>query len=150
MQPSEVRKRVLEDHEGLRADLDRLERLKEQIRCESEGQVRSLRSDASSLLEKLRVHMHWEEKYLLPVLRDTDAWGEERARRLVEDHREQRALLDFILERLHDSVRPSELVLSDVAGLIDFLREDMEEEERDMLDERVLRDDVVSIEMEAG
>lgn len=146
MRPSEVRARVLDDHDGLRGDLDRLEDLTRRIRGEAdECGVLALRGDASVLLQKLQVHMRWEDLYLLPVLRDADAWGEERARRLTTDHREQRALLDFILERLRDEGRPSELVFSDVFGLIDFLREDMEEEERDLLDERVLRDDVIAI-----
>lgn len=151
MRPSEVRGHVLQDHEGLRRDLDRLEERAKQTRREDPvSHLPSLLGDAETLLEKLQVHMRWEEVHLLPVLRDADAWGEERALRLERDHREQRALLDFILERLHDTERPNELLYSDVFGLIAFLREDMEEEERDLLDERVLRDDVIAIEMEAG
>ena len=152
MRPSEVRARVLEDHEGLRADLDRLEGLAQRVRRDdcSERDVDALRSDAQTLLDKLRVHMQWEDRYLLPALRSADAWGEERAKRLVDDHREQRALLDFILERLLDDGRPDELVFSDVFGLIAFLRLDMAEEESGFVDESLLRDDVIGIEVETG
>jgi hypothetical protein len=94
--------------------------------------------------------MGWEERHLSPALRDADAWGDERARRLVADHLEQRALLDFILERLSDEERPAALLFSDVFGLIAFLRQDMEEEERDFLSERLLRDDVIAIDVETG
>jgi len=149
MRPSEVRARVLEDHDGLRGQLERLEALAEGTgRGEREGE--GMRRDARALLERLLIHMQWEERFLLPALREADAWGEERAERLLSDHREQRQLLDFILSRLRDAARPEPLVVTDVVHLIAFLREDMVEEERDLLDERVLRDDVVAIDVEAG
>jgi hemerythrin-like domain-containing protein len=150
MRPSEVLAHVREDHEGLRADLERVEALAQRRDDGSDPDVEVLRREVKALLDRLRVHMQWEDRHLLPALRSADAWGEERARRLVDDHREQRALLDFVLERLHDDARPDELVFSDVFGLIAFLRLDMEREESDLADERVLRDDVVGIEVETG
>jgi iron-sulfur cluster repair protein YtfE (RIC family) len=152
MKPSEIRTRLLEDHEGLRADLDRLGALVQRLR-DREGETRKLgavRRDARSLLEKLRAHMSWEETELLPALRDSDAWGSERAKRLISDHREQRALLDFILVRLLDATRPAALVLADVDALIAFLLADMQEEETDLASDRILRDDVTGIEVESG
>jgi iron-sulfur cluster repair protein YtfE (RIC family) len=151
MRPSEIRRRVLTDHEALRGHLVGLEKLTRSVDRETtNGQARALRDDARALLEELSNHMRWEEHYLLPALRDADAWGEERARRLIGDHREQRQVLDLIIERLRDSGRPEALVVRDVFGLIAFLREDMDEEERDLLDPRVLRDDVVGIDVETG
>lgn len=65
MRPSEVRKRVLEDHEGLRRDLVQIEALTREVsRSERGGDVEKLRGDTQVLLEKLRIHMHWEELYL--------------------------------------------------------------------------------------
>ena len=95
-------------------------------------------------------HMRWEDRHLGPALLDADAWGEERLARLRGDHREQREILAHSLERLRDSNRPGVLVTSDLRDLILMLRDDMEEEERDLLDPRVLRDDVVAIDLEAG
>jgi hypothetical protein len=48
-------------------------------------------------------------------------------------------------QRLSEDMRPAALVVRDVTHLIAVLREDMREEEEELLDERVLRDDVVAI-----
>jgi hemerythrin-like domain-containing protein len=152
MRPSEVRSRVLSDHEVLRELLEQLEALAGEIsRPEPDrDRVDRLRGEADAFLARLREHMRWEEAYLLPALREADAWGQERADRLIADHREQRELFDFILSRLHDRGRSDAMVAADVRALIGLLREDMEHEEAELLDERVLRDDVIGIEVETG
>jgi Hemerythrin HHE cation binding domain len=144
MKPSEVRTRILSDHERLRGDLDRLEALVSDLRG-GRAALGTLRVDAGALLARLSAHMRWEESYLLPALREADAWGEERAGRLTRDHREQRELLDFLNARLRDEAQPAALVARDVAHLVVLLRDDMREEEAELLDERVLRDDVVAV-----
>lgn len=143
-----MRRRVLDDHGRLRAELERLERLAEAILEDAETDA--LRAEAEQFLERLQRHMRWEERYLLPALLGADAWGRERAARLERDHREQRELFDFILLRLRDGSRPSPVVARDVRSLVDLLRDDMREEEEELLDERVLRDDVIGIDVEAG
>jgi hypothetical protein len=149
MKPSEVRTRILSDHERLRADLDRLEVLVRDLRG---GRAASgtLRLHAAALVARLQAHMRWEEFYLLPALRDADAWGEQRAERLVSDHRQQRELFDFLNARLCDDAQPAALVARDVAHLVSLLRDDMREEEAELLDEHVLRDDVVAIAVQTG
>ena len=144
MKPSEIRSRILSDHERLRGDLDRLEALVSDLRG-GRAALGTLRMDGGALIARLQAHMRWEESYLLPALRDADAWGEERAERLTREHREQRELLDFLNARLRDEAQPAALVARDVDHLIALLRDDMREEEADLLDERVLRDDVVSV-----
>jgi hemerythrin-like domain-containing protein len=145
MEPSEVRRRVLGDHERLRQDVEQIEGLAKEILEGLRMPISALRAAAKDLVVRLRAHMHWEESYLLPALREADAWGAERAQHLVRDHREQRDLLDFIVARLDDSTRPAEIVAQDVVHLVDLLREDMRVEEQEFLDERVLRDDVVAV-----
>ena len=149
MKPSEIRTRILSDHERLRGDLDRLEALVIDLRG-SRAALEALRLDAGALIARLQAHMRWEESYLLPALREADAWGEERAERLTRDHREQRDLLSFLNARLRDEAQPAALVARDVDHLIALLRDDMTEEEAELLDERVLRDDVVAIAVETG
>jgi len=148
--PSQIRARVIADHEGFRDVLDRLERRTRAADGGDAAALQELRGLAQGLLERLQEHMRWEEHYLRPALREADAWGEERAERLTREHAEQREELAFILQRLRDPERPEPLVINDLIGLIVMLREDMDEEERDLLDERVLRDDIVGIEVEAG
>lgn len=149
MEPSAIRSRILSDHQRLRRDLERLEALVADVRI---GRTPSaaLRVDTEALLAWLRAHMRWEEAYLLPALREADAWGEARAERLIRDHREQRELLGFVNERVTDGTHPAALLLRDVAHLIELLRDDMRQEELELLDERVLRDDVVAIDVLTG
>lgn len=144
MEPSEVRTRILRDHDRLREDLGRLERLVSDFRSGSAA-LEALRRDSAALLARLLAHMNWEESYLLPALRDADAWGEERAAQLARDHREQRELFHFLQARLRDEAHPATLVARDVEHLVALLRDDMREEEAVLLDERVLRDDVVAV-----
>ena len=150
MQPSEVRRRILEDHERLRREVEQVEGLAREILKDLREPISALRAEAEGLVKRLFAHMKWEETHLLPALREADAWGAERAERLVRDHREQRNLLDFVLGRLHDPARPAEAVARDIVHLADLLREDMQAEEKDLLDERVLRDDVVAIDVVTG
>lgn len=150
MEPSEVRRRVLADHERLRRDVEQIESFAKEILEGLRMPISALLAEAKDLVARLRAHMHWEESYLLPALREADAWGAERAEHLVRDHREQRDRLDFIVACLDDSTRPAKLVAQDVVHLVDLLREDMLVEEQEFLDERVLRDDIVAIAVETG
>ena len=150
MEPSEVRRRVLADHERLRRDVEQIEGFAREILEGLPMPLSALRAEAKELVARLRAHMHWEESYLLPALREADAWGAERSEHLVRDHREQRDRLDFIVARLDDATRPGDLVARDVVHLVDLLREDMRVEELELLDERVLRDDIVAIDVVTG
>ena len=95
--------------------------------------------------------MHWEDVHLRPALLEIpDAWGKEHAEELDRDHREQRELLSDALDRVQDPSRPPSLVARNLLDLVELLRADMEQEERDLLDERVLRDDLVTIDAETG
>jgi iron-sulfur cluster repair protein YtfE (RIC family) len=144
MEPSEIRSRILSDHQRMRRDLERLEALAADV-LECRTPCVALRVEVELLFASLKGHMRWEEAYLLPALREADAWGAERAQQLVGDHREQYELLEFVNQRLSEDMRPAALVVRDVTHLIAVLREDMREEEEELLDERVLRDDVVAI-----
>jgi hypothetical protein len=148
MTPSEVRSRILSDHERLRGDLEALEAAVSQALDRTS--TASLRMDTEAFLARLRAHMQWEESYLLPALREADAWGAERADALIRDHREQRDLLTFVDTRLRDEAEPAALLARNISNLIALLREDMRHEEAELLDERVLRDDVVAIDVETG
>jgi iron-sulfur cluster repair protein YtfE (RIC family) len=145
MRPSDVRRRVLSDHEELRGRLDLLERLAEAVR--QGGETARLRAEAESLLDRLAIHMSWEDLYLVPVLREADAWGEVRTARFADEHREQRELLEYVLRSLHDQSRPGPVVASNVLDFVALLRADMVDEESAFLDEHVLRDDPIAIDL---
>lgn len=150
MTPAETREWVLKDHRALRTVLDRLQELAQQVHDGDRRLLGPLRLEAEQFLHRFEEHTRWEDRHLRPALVEADAWGRERAERLDRDHAEQRQLLEDSLERLHQADRPPLLVARGVLDLIALIRTDMEEEERDLLDPRVLRDDVVSIDAEAG
>jgi hypothetical protein len=150
MQPSQIRRRILEDHEVIRGILLSVEHLSHEV---SEGKVRHvgpLRLEGEALLLRLNEHMGWEDRHLRPVLLDTPGWGEERAKRLDRDHREQRELLEYSLGAVQDQSRPPLVLARQLIELVKLLREDMADEENLLVNERVLRDDVVAIDAEAG
>lgn len=149
MKPSEVRRHVLEDHEALRGMLQHLEALAAELLRGQRRLVGPLRMAAEELLKFLEEHMHWEDLYLSPALRAADAWGEERAARLAEDHREQRVLLRHILEGIRDQSRPPVVLARNLRDLVALLREDMDDEERTLVSDHVLRDDVVAIDADS-
>lgn len=150
MTPAEVREWVLKDHKTLRAQLDALDELARQVRDGDRRLIGPLRLEAERFLNRFDNHTRWEDAYLRPALVEADAWGLERAKRLDHDHTEQRALLADSLASLRDAERPPVSVARGVLDLISLIRADMEEEERDLLDPRILRDDVVTIDAESG
>lgn len=149
MRPSEVRTRVMADHEELRGRLDRLERLA-LAAAAGDDEPTELRNEAEGFLDRLSIHMGWEDLHLVPVLREADSWGEVRIERFDKEHREQRELLEYVLRELHDRARPETVVARKVLDLVALLRADMEEEESVFLDERILRDDPIAIDLFAG
>ena len=144
MRPSEVRRHVLSDHADIQMMLERLDRVAQRVRRGEHPLLGPLRDGGEALLKTLGEHMLWEDRFLEPALREADTSGTERASRLAQDHREQRELLEFALERLRNPLRTPAQVASDIVDLIAVLREDMADEESDLLDERVLRDDAES------
>lgn len=150
MRPSEVRARVLADHAGIRGSLEGLERWAARVRAGEHSALASLRRDGEALLASVERHMGWEDRVLQPALELTDAWGRERAAWLERDHREQRMLLEHCLAAVRDELRPAEVLARTLGDLAALLRADMAEEERVLLDARVLRDDVVGIDVETG
>ena len=150
MKPSEVRRHILADHVTVRGMLLSVESLAQQVIAGERNLTGALRLEGEGLLAFLREHMSWEDRYLAPALRAADAWGAARAEQLESDHREQRQLLQHSLETTEDESRPPVLVARNLLDLVQLLRQDIEDEESALLDERVLRDDVVGIDVDTG
>lgn len=150
MKPSEVRKRVLSEHDELRELLEQLERAARAVLQGHASAADELRERTRSLEERLRAHFELEERILAPALREADPWGPERVERLDEDHVRQRAMLDGLRgAAVHPQRSVLELALL-AWGFARLLREDMEEEERLLLSEQLLRDDIIGIEVYSG
>jgi hypothetical protein len=97
----------------------------------------------------MEVHLAFEEKVLVPLFELDLPLGPERARRMRQDHRGQRAMLAV----LHgEATRQPELPVLSVklAFLVSWLLADMEQEEREILIPDVVRDDQITIDQSCG
>ncbi len=150
MRASDVRRRVLEDHSHIRRLLEKLEELVA-LYEKGDASVREpLRERGLELHDFLCEHLDREDVILAPALLEADAWGEERAQQLAAEHREQRELLAFILDRLRDAERPTALLARELRAFADILRIDMQHEEETELSEAILRDDTVASDVETS
>jgi len=149
MRNSEIRQTILDDHAALRGLFASLRDL---LRSAGGGAERdqAVRDLGSALRERFLTHLDLEDRYLVPALREIDAWGEERAKRVSREHDEQRARLDRLLAHLQDPERPLAELIEELDVLIRDLLEDMTHEEETVLHEDLLRDDPVTINVEAG
>lgn len=85
----------------------------------------------------LDAHNRYEERLLLPVLKELDAFGEVRIEQMVHDHLNEHMALNEQLKTDAPSA---------VQAAIALLRAHLTSEERYFVTSRVLRDDVVTLE----
>jgi iron-sulfur cluster repair protein YtfE (RIC family) len=150
MLPSQVRRTILDDHEHLRAALVALEKLAQAL---TEGDHEPLAQALAALRamkQRFFDHLDLEEAIMVPALRDADAWGPDRAELVLNEHREQRAELEALVQELGRAGTAPPVVGQRILSWIEALRADMVHEESAVLSPDLLRDDVISIDLEAG
>ncbi len=150
MRPSEVRQRILNDHQVIKIMVSEVRDLALRIQVGEEHLSGRLRERARILYQHFCRHIDLEDVILVGALRDADAWGEERAEELRNEHREQREVLTYLLDRLLDRTQPQILTVVDLLNFTAWLRDDMRHEEETILHEDLLRDDVVGIHVNSG
>jgi hypothetical protein len=141
--PSEVRRRILDDHQRIRALLDRQDALSQRAPTDAEA-FAQLRATAMTLLNFLLHHIDLEDEILAPALAQADAWGAQRVSGLRESHAHQRLAFRRLVDALRDEPLPSALVEA-ARKLSEEVRAEMSAEERWLVHVDVLRDDVVTI-----
>jgi hypothetical protein len=140
---------ILGQHERIRALLDRSRAVAEAAldgQPPSSDAVASAIGDIRTIME---VHLAFEEKSLLPILRDDPPLGPERADRLLDEHRRQRETL-ATLHREACAFPELPMLAAKLAFLTEWLLADMGEEERCLLIPEVVRDDVVVVDQSSG
>ena len=124
--PSRALFQLKAQHDALRAMMDRCEEL-----------ATALDAHVARLRLEFEAHNEYEEALLRPVLVGSDAFADVRIGRMVEDHvGEHRAM-------------HAQLGATGTSGLrdaIEMLRAHMDAEERYLLNPKVLRDDLVTLE----
>ncbi|HTO99626.1 MAG TPA: hemerythrin domain-containing protein [Myxococcales bacterium] len=108
------------------------------------GDSTGLRMRISVLRDDLERHLATEEALLGPVLERIDAWGPVRLDLLRAEHAHQRAVLS-LLRSDRAAALPSLGLARRVLALLDDICADMDAEDRDLLDPRVLRDDLIQL-----
>jgi len=139
--PSEVRQKVLSQHREIEQILSELETGVAQL---GEGRLDAerVKGAACALQSVLELHMAFEEAHMVPAINEADGFGPERVRHLHAEHAEQRQELDRLVNAIRDSHSPDRLAAS-VTKLAEMLRADIEEEERQYVTEKLLRDSII-------
>jgi hypothetical protein len=144
----EVQEHMLLENRELRSRLNEIEALAISVASGRSALSPFLCVRGLELLEALETQIIWEEKFLLPAIREF--YGTERAARAEAEQRAQRELLRFQLEEITDRSRPPLLIAYGLRDLATMVRTELEEEERLFFDPDLLRGDDVFAEVETG
>jgi hypothetical protein len=141
LMPSEVRRKVLSQHREIEQMLSELETGVGHL---GDGTVDAgqVKRAAYALRGILELHMNFEETHMVPAINDADGFGPERARHLNAEHAEQRKELDRLVEQIREASSVDDLEAS-VTKLADMLRKDIDEEEREYVNEKLLHDHIM-------
>jgi hypothetical protein len=140
---------ILGQHERIRSLLARAHAIAE---AALDGEPRSPDAVASSIGDIrtiMEVHLAFEERSLIPILREDLPLGPPRADRLLDEHHRQRETL-ATLHREACAFPDFPLLAAKLAFLTEWLLADMNEEELSLLNPDVLRDDVVVVDQSSG
>ncbi len=146
MPPSQVCEMMRAEHVNIRQLLERAEDQAQGIlggRDQGDREVGALRDIARQLYTSLAAHIELENRMLVPALKQTDAWGPMRADGLIACHEEQKRALAGALMELDDLSQPPKALAAHVDELIATIRTDLENEETNLLDSELLRDDPI-------
>ena len=130
-----VRRRILAEHRELRKAIAKVNAADDPYK---------VTLAARALLDRLIDHLDLEDQILEPLLRGIDAWGPERARRLREEHASQRTQVATLRTAL--ATAPTAELATLARLFVDELLADMADEERDVLNAELLRDDCITVE----
>jgi len=135
---SEVRELIRSEHALLREMLDEIDALTAVFESGAAPEGEALRGKGAALYERFEKHLELEDRLLKPTLLRAGPAGERGARHLEHEHREQRELIRYLLGRLEKSRTPTLLIAREIRNFAEYLRLDMEHEERDLLADDIL------------
>jgi iron-sulfur cluster repair protein YtfE (RIC family) len=133
---SEVRREIAAQHAALRELLAEIDALVREFERAGEGAHdlgRRLHDRGFALYERFRAHLGSEQTLLEPALQRAGEAGRKLARRLANEHHEQRELLKYLVARLEQHPDPTLTMVRELEHFARFLRFEMEQEEESML-----------------
>jgi hypothetical protein len=144
-----ARESILGQHRRIRTLLERARVVAEAALDGAPPSPDAVASAIGDIRTTMEVHLTFEEKTLLPILRDDPPLGPARADRLLDEHRRQRETL-ATLHREACRAPDGPMLAAKLAFLTSWLLADMNEEERSLLIPDVIRDDVVTVDQSDG
>ena len=82
---------------------------------------------------------------LIPAIREADGYGDARAKELADEHEAQRRWLDLVIGPVSLKASTPQRLADRVLRFVETLRKDMDHEERDFVNDRILRDDIIQL-----
>ena len=137
---AERRKFLCAQHDQLRLTIQSTQAAAQSV-LSARGVAGELQTAVVALNDQLLIHLRDEERLLEPILMNLDAWGPVRAGLLRAEHAHQRAVLALLIGPTAWPAGP--LIARRALVLCDDLLTDMEFEEKELLTEKVLRDDLI-------
>lgn len=148
MSASKIRTELLGQHGEIRARADEVRTAMDELRMGSASRD-LLRAALAKLADSVRKHNTREEELLKDVIPHVDAWGPARAEVMVEEHgKEHQEIYAALVEA--GATPDSNAAIGIVAKLLERMQEHMAIEEKILLSEDVLRDDLVPREYFGG
>ncbi len=140
MTAGEVEARVESEHARLRGMGAVLQSLAQRVLRGDEELTSALRLKGEELLGRFDRHIHWEDDYLMPLLRQAGADGEAYGERLWQEHRLQRERLSGALADMDDAGGRSEELARHLLDVIEWLEREMATEDAQLLGSELLRE----------
>lgn len=136
MRPSDLRDRMLSEHEELRRQLVGI---RAALTRGAGGPVLTaeVKAQIKHFSVALAAHMAYEEAHLAPALRASSDWGDIDLDDLRAHHDRQRERLRVLTLALRDPRRREESVVGQVAELLDEVEADVADENRRLLTPRM-------------
>jgi hypothetical protein len=144
-----ARQRILLQHQRIRVLLQTAQEVADRALDGEEKPRDAVASAIGDIRTVLEVHLSFEETVLVPILNDDLPLGPQRAQRLHDEHRHQRAVIASLHREATESPQLP-LLATKLAFLARWLLDDMGHEERALLNRDVTRDDVVVIDQDCG
>lgn len=128
----EVRQRITSDHALLRSLIQALIAVSRAAQ-EDEGQRPAIQDVLGQLCGEVERHFQYEEEFIVPLMREMDAWGPARVERFCKEHEEQRAVLCALAEDAQEGARNVEDLADEIVWFFQRFEQDMAEEEERLL-----------------
>lgn len=145
MQHDTLREMLLDQHRILRELAAQIRDLAHRLRAGEQGVEEELRSLLGVFSDQASVHITFENEALLPILPTLDAWGPQREAMMLDHHMEEHLTLFEALDAATGPSSSEELIRSAEHAIDAFLAH-MDEEERTLVNKKVLSNTCVTIE----